>query len=61
MVDHLDDLTREHPYAVDAEPLADRLRNPGLEAHLGQRVVAGSCVLVAVMRALQLTTVSVTA
>ena len=102
VVDHLDDLTREHPYAVDAdvavtgpemsaiaaveegapaalpyalprdaaedvfrtlvtEPLADRLRNPGLEAHLGQRVVAGSCVLVAVMRALQLTTVSVTA
>jgi exopolyphosphatase/guanosine-5'-triphosphate,3'-diphosphate pyrophosphatase len=102
VIDHLDDLTREHPYAVDAdvavagpemkaiaaveegsaavlpyalhrdaaedvfrtlvtEPLVDRLRNPGLEAHLGHRVVAGSCVLVAVMRALQLTSVSVTA
>lgn len=39
------------------EGSTDRSRNPGLPAHLVDTVVAGCCVLVALMRHLQLSTV----
>jgi exopolyphosphatase/pppGpp-phosphohydrolase len=41
------------------EPRADRALNPGLEPHLVDRVVAGSCMLVGVMRRLHLASVTV--
>jgi exopolyphosphatase/pppGpp-phosphohydrolase len=100
VVDHLDDLVRDHPDVLGAatsvsghearaiaavevggtptlpfelareaaeevfrtlvtEPRADRALNPGLEPHLVDRVVAGSCVVVGVMRRLHLASVTV--
>jgi exopolyphosphatase/pppGpp-phosphohydrolase len=41
------------------EPRADRALNPGLEPHLVDRVVAGSCLIVGVMRRLHLASVTV--
>jgi exopolyphosphatase/guanosine-5'-triphosphate,3'-diphosphate pyrophosphatase len=41
------------------EPRADRALNPGLDPQLVDRVVAGSCVLVGIMRRLHLDTVTV--
>jgi exopolyphosphatase/guanosine-5'-triphosphate,3'-diphosphate pyrophosphatase len=44
---------------VATESRADRARNPGLDPLLVDRVVAGACAVVAVMRKLQLGTVTV--
>ena len=44
---------------VATEARADRLANPGLDPLLVDRIVAGSCAVVAVMRKLQLESVTV--
>jgi exopolyphosphatase/guanosine-5'-triphosphate,3'-diphosphate pyrophosphatase len=41
------------------ESLADRLHNPGLPAQRADIIVGGCCVLVAVMRKLQLNSITV--
>ncbi|MFN8022161.1 MAG: hypothetical protein U0Q03_11595 [Acidimicrobiales bacterium] len=44
---------------VATEPRADRARNPGLDPVLVDRIVAGSCAVVAVLRKLQLDAIEV--
>lgn len=44
---------------VATEQHADRARNPGLDPLLVDRIVAGSCAVVAVLRKLQLDTIEV--
>lgn len=44
---------------VATEPRADRARNPGLDPLLVDRIVAGSCAVVAVLRKLQLDAIEV--
>jgi exopolyphosphatase/guanosine-5'-triphosphate,3'-diphosphate pyrophosphatase len=57
----LDRLAAEDVFrTVATEPRDDRARNPGLDPLLVDRIVAGCCIVVGVMRKLQIDAVTVT-